>query len=132
MCIRDRSSRVDLSRLEVFAVDDASTYEIDDGISVEKIEGDDEFVRIYIHVADPTRFIAFDSPLDREARKRGTTIYLPMESIPMFPKSLSGGKLSLSVVNDDTMNNYNDGVALTVQVDVSLSLIHISEPTRPY
>ena len=115
----DASSRVDLSRLEVFAVDDASTYEIDDGISVEKIEGDDEFVRVYIHVADPTRFIAFDSPLDREARKRGTTIYLPMESIPMFPKSLSGGKLSLSVVNDDTMNNYNDGVALTVQVDVS-------------
>ena len=99
-------------------VDDAS-IQIDDGISVEKIEGDDEFVRAYIHVADPTRFIAFDSPLDREARKRGTTIYLPMESIPMFPKSLSGGKLSLSVVNDDIMNNYNDGVALTVQVDVS-------------
>ena len=37
----------------------------------------------------------------------------------MFPKSLSGGKLSLSVVNDDIMNNYNDGVALTLQLSVS-------------
>ena len=116
----DASSRVDLSRLEVFAVDNESTYEIDDGISIEKIEGDDEFVRVYIHVADPTRFIAFDSPLDREARKRGTTLYLPTESIPMFPKSLSGGKLSLRVANDETTTrNDNEGVALTVQADIS-------------
>ena len=116
----DASSRVDLSRLEVFAVDNESTYEIDDGISIEKIEGDDEFFRVYIHVADPTRFIAFDSPLDREARKRGTTLYLPTESIPMFPKSLSGGKLSLRVANDETTTrNDNEGVALTVQADIS-------------
>ena len=116
----DASSRVDLSRLTVYAVDDESTYEIDDGISIEKIEGEDEFYRIYIHVADPTRFITFDSPLDREARKRGTTLYLPMESIPMFPKALSGGKLSLRVANGERMpNEDNEGVALTVQVDVS-------------
>ena len=71
-------------------------------------------------MADPTRFIAFDSPLDREARKRGTTLYLPTESIPMFPKSLSGGKLSLRVANDETTTrNDNEGVALTVQADIS-------------
>ena len=96
----DQDSRMDLTHLEAYAIDEASTREIDDAISLEKIptEYGDNTVhsRIWVHVADPSRYIELGSPLDQEARKRGTSIYLPTETIPMFPMSLAAGPLSLT------------------------------------
>jgi len=85
--------RRDLTHLHVYTIDDISTTEIDDGLSIETL-GDGR-KRIWIHIADPTRWLDPDSPLDRDARKRGTSVYLPTGVIPMFPIELAAGPMSL-------------------------------------
>ncbi|BBC22480.1 ribonuclease catalytic domain-containing protein [Pseudanabaena sp. ABRG5-3] len=85
--------RRDLTHLHVYTIDDISTTEIDDGLSIETLA--DGRKRIWIHIADPTRWLDPDSPLDRDARKRGTSIYLPTGVIPMFPIELAAGPMSL-------------------------------------
>mmetsp|Transcript_20693 Transcript_20693/g.44936 ORF Transcript_20693/g.44936 Transcript_20693/m.44936 type:complete len:806 (+) Transcript_20693:151-2568(+) len=94
----DEGSRLDLTHLPAFAIDEASTKEIDDALSVEILKADGPIhsrQRLWIHIADPTRYIELGSPLGQEARRRATSIYLPTETIPMFPMSLAAGPLSL-------------------------------------
>jgi exoribonuclease-2 len=86
-------SRLDLTHHKVYTIDDESTSEIDDGLSVEQLE--DGSWRYWIHVADPTRLISPHDELDLEARKRSTTLYLPTGMIPMFPPILATGPMSL-------------------------------------
>ena len=87
------SDRRDLTHLKVYTIDDESTQEIDDGLSVEQEEGGRE--RVWIHIADPTRWLSPGDDLDLEARRRSTTVYLPTGMIPMFPKDLATGPMSL-------------------------------------
>ena len=89
----DANTRLDLTHLKVFAVDDAATVEVDDGLSVEAL-GDD-VTRVWVHIADPTRWIECDSALDVVARRRATTLYYPTEIVPMFPLELASGPMSL-------------------------------------
>jgi exoribonuclease-2 len=51
--------------------------------------------RVWIHVADPGRLISAESPLDLEARRRGTSLYLAQGTLPMFPEILANGPMSL-------------------------------------
>ncbi|GLI58810.1 hypothetical protein VaNZ11_000576 [Volvox africanus] len=90
----DASSREDLTRLTVFTIDDASTTEVDDGLSLEHLPGG-AGIRIWIHVADPTRWIRPGSNLDVAGRERIRTLYLPWGSVPMFPRQLAEGPFSL-------------------------------------
>lgn len=90
---RDGDTRLDLTHLKTYTIDDESTREIDDGVSVEILENGLE--RIWIHIADPTRLVAPEDEIDLEARKRGTTLYLPTGSTPMFPHELATGPMSL-------------------------------------
>jgi exoribonuclease-2 len=85
--------RVDLTHLKVYTIDDESTEEIDDGLSVEFLA--DGGQKLWIHIADPTRLLQPGDELDLEARKRSTTIYLPTGMIPMFPPILATGPMSL-------------------------------------
>jgi len=85
--------RRDLTHLHVYTIDDITTTEIDDGLSIETLA--DGRKRIWIHIADPTRWLEPDSPLDKDARKRGTSVYLPTGVIPMFPIELAAGPMSL-------------------------------------
>lgn len=85
--------RLDLTHLKVYTIDDESTREIDDGLSVEFLPDGRE--RLWIHIADPTRWLLPGDDLDLEARRRGTTLYLPTGSIPMFPTELATGPMSL-------------------------------------
>lgn len=85
--------RRDLTHLHVYTIDDISTTEIDDGLSIETLA--DGSKRIWIHIADPTRWLDPESPLDKDARKRGTSVYLPTGVIPMFPMDLATGPMSL-------------------------------------
>jgi exoribonuclease-2 len=87
------ADRLDLTGLHTVTIDDPDTLDIDDGLSLEWI-GQDE-ARIWIHVADPGRLITADSPLDREARRRGTSLYLARDILPMFPPQLANGPFSL-------------------------------------
>ncbi|MGP1386694.1 MAG: ribonuclease catalytic domain-containing protein [Thainema sp.] len=85
--------RLDLTHLKTFTVDDESTREIDDGLSLEFLE--DGRQRLWIHIADPTRWLTPGDDLDLEARRRCTTLYLPTGMIPMFPSELATGPMSL-------------------------------------
>ncbi|MEL6246847.1 MAG: ribonuclease R family protein [Cyanobacteria bacterium J06627_15] len=85
--------RADLTHLKVYTIDDEATREIDDGLSIETLPDGRE--RLWAHIADPTRWINPGDPLDLEARRRCTTVYLPTGMIPMFPEALATGPMSL-------------------------------------
>lgn len=87
------SQRLDLTHHKIYTIDDESTTEIDDGISLEFL--DNGLARLWIHIADPTRLINPDDPLDLEARRRSTSLYLPTGMVPMFPSELATGPMSL-------------------------------------
>lgn len=87
------SQRLDLTHLKVYTVDDQSTSEIDDGVSWEVLPDGRE--RVWIHIADPSRWVFPEDELDLEARRRGTTMYLPTGMNPMFPVALATGPMSL-------------------------------------
>lgn len=87
------TNRLDLTHLKVYTIDDESTKEIDDGLSVEFLE--DGRHRLWIHIADPTRLLVPGDEIDLEARRRTTTVYLPTGMIPMFPEELATGPMSL-------------------------------------
>ena len=82
----------DLRYLDTFTIDSPETTDIDDALSVESTE---RGYLIGIHITDVSFIIAPGSVLDEEASLRGTSIYLPDERIPMFPKVISEGICSL-------------------------------------
>lgn len=90
---RDANHRLDLTHLKLYTIDDESTQEIDDGLSIETLDGMRQ--RIWIHIADPSRLISPGDELDLEARRRSTTLYLPTGIVPMFPHELATGPMSL-------------------------------------
>ncbi len=89
----DYEVRLELVHLRALAIDDESTQEVDDAISVEQLP--DGRVKLWVHVADPSRYISPGDALDMEARKRGSSAYLPTGTVPMFPLVLAAGPFSL-------------------------------------
>ncbi len=89
----DLAHRLDLTHHKVYTIDDESTQEIDDGLSLEILP--DGRHKLWIHIADPTRLLSPEDRFDLEARKRSVTIYLPTGMIPMFPPELATGPMSL-------------------------------------
>ncbi len=89
----DRAGRRDLTAREALTIDDASTREVDDALSIE--ERGNGMTEIGIHIADPCAFVAKDDPVDAEARVRGTTYYFPEGKILMMPPVLSEQAASL-------------------------------------
>ncbi|OKH23767.1 RNB domain-containing ribonuclease [Hydrococcus rivularis NIES-593] len=87
------ANRLDLTHLKVYTIDDESTEEIDDGLSVEFLEHGK--VRLWIHIADPSRLVTPGGELDLEARRRSTSLYLPTGMISMFPPALATDPMSL-------------------------------------
>ncbi len=71
-------TRVDLTHLPAFAIDDEGSQEPDDALS---LEGD----RLWVHVADVAALVRPDSAADLEARARGASLYLPDGTVPMLP-----------------------------------------------
>ncbi|CAN0365919.1 unnamed protein product, partial [Laminaria digitata] len=69
-------------------------FQVDDGISIETLP-DGEGDRIWVHIADVSRWVPEGSPLYLEAKRRRTTTYLPEGSEPMFPAEVAHGVLSL-------------------------------------
>jgi exoribonuclease-2 len=82
----------DLTRLETYSIDDETTEDIDDAISIEEVP---EGVMVGVHITNVAAFIPKWSLLDEEASRRGETIYLPEGHIHMFPPDLIREKLSL-------------------------------------
>ncbi len=88
----DWSGRIDLTGMDAFTIDGASTRDFDDALSYEK-EGREHLV--HIHITDITPFIQEGSDIDLEARARASSVYLPDKRLPMLPEVLSEGLLSL-------------------------------------
>lgn len=85
-------SREDLTRLDTFSVDDASTMDIDDALSLEEYH---DFFIIYVHITDVASIVKPGTVIDLEAKRRGRSIYLPERKSPMLPHALSENYLSL-------------------------------------
>jgi ribonuclease R len=85
--------RRDLTGLPTFTVDPATARDFDDAVSARR-EG--EGTRLWIHIADVAAHVRPGSPLDREARRRGNSTYVPGTVEPMLPRALSEEACSLS------------------------------------
>jgi len=94
----DRDGRRDLTGRETLTIDDASTLEVDDALSIE--DRGSGLVEVGIHIADPCAFIAAGDPVDDEARTRGTTYYFPEGKLLMIPPVLSEDAASLIAGRD--------------------------------
>ncbi|KAJ7296299.1 hypothetical protein O6H91_Y132400 [Diphasiastrum complanatum] len=88
----DMKKRVNLTNLKVYCIDPEDAEEIDDGLSATQLS--DGCIKLWIHVSDPTSWITPESCLEKEARRRGTSIYLPTQTLPMFPMELVTSCLS--------------------------------------
>ena len=88
--------RRDLTHLEVFTIDEATTVDMDDGLSLrETAEG----YEVGVHIVDAAALVHLDGALDDAARERMTSLYLPEGTLPMFPRALSEERGSLSQGN---------------------------------
>ncbi len=85
--------RTDLREKTVVTIDPVDARDFDDAISLEKLENGNWLLGV--HIADVAHFVRAKSPLDREARERGTSVYLPDRVIPMLPEVISNGLASL-------------------------------------
>lgn len=93
----NKSDRIDLRELKTITIDNETSKDLDDAVSLEKIE--DKY-KVYIHISDVSHFIDLDSPLDLEARKRGNSSYLIDRVYNMFPEILSNNIMSLNENED--------------------------------
>jgi ribonuclease R len=90
---RTIDGREDVRDKFIVTIDPDDARDFDDAIDVEKIDG--ENWKLGVHIADVSAYVAPNSALDREARRRGNSVYLPDRVIPMLPERLSNGICSL-------------------------------------
>jgi ribonuclease R len=88
--------RLDLRNVNVFTIDGTDAKDFDDAISVERVgRGKAMLLRVGVHIADVSHYVQEGSHLDREAKERATSVYLPGHVLPMLPETLSNGLCSL-------------------------------------
>ena len=84
--------RENLTHLDTFTIDDEETVDRDDALSLETLESG---YRLGVHIADAAALVPREGPMDREADRRMSSLYLPERTIPMLPDDLTRGAGSL-------------------------------------
>ncbi len=99
------TERVDLRKLKHITIDGKLAKDFDDAVCIQKRK--DGYL-LFVSIADVSSYVITNSRLDREALKRGTSVYFPGKVLPMLPKTLSNGLCSI--------NPLEDKLALTVEM----------------
>jgi ribonuclease R len=89
------AGRRDLRDLPTFTIDPASARDFDDAISAERLDPTHPRVRVWVHIADVSAYVPEGSLVDLEAKRRGTSVYVPGAVEPMLPEALSNDACSL-------------------------------------
>ena len=112
--------RRDLRDLPTFTIDPPTARDFDDAISAERLP--DGGARVWIHIADVAAHVPPGSPVDREAHRRATSVYVPGAVEPMLPEALSNQACSL-VPGQDRL-------AVTVELELEGATVRRSAFTR--
>ena len=91
------AGRTDHRNVNTFTIDGEDAKDFDDALSLERVKGrgKDSVLRVGVHIADVSYYVAEGTSLDDEARERATSVYLPGAVLPMLPEELSNGICSL-------------------------------------
>ena len=119
--------RVDCRDMLTVTIDGETAKDFDDAISISRTENG---YILYVHIADVSHYIPWDSHLDIEARRRGTSVYFPGSVIPMLPERLSNDLCSLVPKQDRptfTVEMHFDHKGTLVDKSFYTSLIHSNE-----